>query len=153
MKKICLFLFLLFINSIILSNEIEKNKVLNVMVDHNYDLNDQKYNDLGTYFCFPFTFNGENKTRIAENERELKKIFKKIRKGLPKDHSHKDWKKMNVKILNDKIAIVNAMYSSINDEDDNYFTGTAMYLFRKIDNSWKIFSITPFKPYNYFLFE
>ena len=123
------------------------------MVDHNYDLNDQKYNDLGTYFCFPFTFNGENKTRIAENERELKKIFKKIRKGLPKDHSHKDWKKMNVKILNDKIAIVNAMYSSINDEDENYFTGTAMYLFRKIDNSWKIFSITPFKPYNYFLFE
>jgi len=123
------------------------------MVDHNYDLNDQKYNDLGTYFCFPFTFNGENKTRIAENERELKKIFKKIRKGLPRDHSHKDWKKMNVKILNDKIAIVNAMYSSINDEDDNYFTGTTMYLFRKIDNSWKIFSITPFKPYNYFLFE
>ena len=57
---------------------------------------------------------------------------------------------MNVKILNDKIAIVNAMYSSINDKDENYFTGTAMYLFRKIDNSWKIFSITPFKPYNYF---
>jgi len=150
MKKIY---FLLFINSIILSNEIERNKVLNVMVDHNYDLSDQQYNDLGTYFCFPFTFNGESETKIAENERELKKIFKKIRKGLPRDHSRKDWKKMNVKILNDKIAIVNAMYSSINDKDENYFTGTAMYLFRRIDNSWKIFSITPFKPYNYFVFE
>ena len=41
---------------------------------------------------------------------------------------------MNVKILNDKIAIVNAMYSSINDEDDNYFTGTKSNILHLLDN-------------------
>ena len=35
----------------------------------------------------------------------------------------------------------------------NYFMGAAMYSFRKIDEKWKIFSITPFKPYDYFQFE
>jgi hypothetical protein len=60
---------------------------------------------------------------------------------------------MNVKILNEGIALVNAMYSRIDKNNSNYFTGAAMYSFRKVKNQWKIFSITPFKPYNYFEFE
>ena len=55
--------------------------------------------------------------------------------------------------MNEGIALVNAMYSRIDKSDTNYFTGAAMYSFRKIDKKWKIFSITPFKPYDYFQFE
>ena len=72
---------------------------------------------------------------------------------LTKIDSHIDWKKMDVKIMNEGIALVNAMYSRIDKSDTNYFTGAAMYSFRKIDEKWKIFSITPFKPYDYFQFE
>ena len=152
-KKISLFLILPVLSNILLSNEIEKNKILNIMVNHNYDLRDQKYGNLEIFFCFPFLYNDSEKIKSAMNVRELKKLLKKMRKELPKNHSHIDWKKMDVKIMNEGIALVNAMYSRIDKSDTNYFTGAAMYSFRKIDKKWKIFSITPFKPYDYFKFE
>ena len=152
-KKISLILILQILSNILLSNELEKNKILNIMVDHNYDLTDQKYNNLETYFCFPYLYNDSEKVKSAMNLRELKKLLKRVRKELPKNHSHIDWKKMNVKVMNEGIALVNAMYSRIDKSNTSYFTGAAMYSFRKIDKKWKIFSITPFKPYNYFEFE
>ena len=152
-KKISLILILPILSNILLSNELEKNKILNIMVDHNYDLTDQKYGNLETYFCFPFLYNDSEAVKSAMNARELKKLLKRMRKKLPKNHSHIDWKKMNVKVMNEGIALVNAMYSRIDKSDTNYFTGAAMYSFRKIDKKWKIFSITPFKPYDYFRFE
>ena len=152
-KKISLILILQILSNILLSNELEKNKILNIMVDHNYDLTDQKYSNLETYFCFPFLYNDSEIVKSAMNLRELKKLLKRVRKKLPKNHSHIDWKKMNVKVMNEGIALVNAMYSRIDKSNTSYFTGAAMYSFRKIDKKWKIFSITPFKPYNYFEFE
>ena len=153
LKKISYILILPILSNILLSNELEKNKILNIIVDHNYDLGDQKYGNLETYFCFPFLYNDSEEVKSAINARELKKLFKRMRKKLPKNHSHIDWKKMDVKIINDGIALVNAMYSRFDKSDTNYFTGAAMYSFRKVDKKWKIFSITPFKPYNYFQFE
>ena len=152
-KKVSLILILQILSNTLLSNELEKNKILNIMVNHNYDLTDQKYNNLETYFCFPFLYNDSEKVKSAMNLRELKKLLKRVRKELPKNHSHIDWKKMNVKVMNEGIALVNAMYSRIDKSNTSYFTGAAMYSFRKIDKKWKIFSITPFKPYNYFEFE
>ena len=152
-KKVSLILILPILSNILLSNELEKNKILNIMVDHNYDLTDQKYGNLETYFCFPFLYNDSEEVKSAMNARELKKLLKRMRKKLPKNHSHIDWKKMNVKVMNEGTALVNAMYSRIDKSDTNYFTGAAMYSFRKIDKKWKIFSITPFKPYDYFQFE
>ena len=152
-KKISLILILPILSNILLSNELEKNKILNIMVDHNYDLTDQKYGNLETFFCFPFLYNDAEEIKSAMNIRELKKLLKKMRKELPKDHSHIDWKKMDVKLINEGIAVVNAMYSRMDKGNTNYFMGAAMYSFRKIDEKWKIFSITPFKPYDYFQFE
>ena len=53
-KKISLILILPILSNILLSNELEKNKILNIMVDHNYDLTDQKYGTLKPIFAFLF---------------------------------------------------------------------------------------------------
>jgi len=153
MKKIHFLMLPLMLTKVILANEIEGNKILNVMVDHNYELDKENYGSLEDYFTFPFTYNEMEKTLYATNQKELKKVLKKLYRKLPKDHSHKDWKKMDVKLVNDQIALVNAMFSRFNEKGVNYFTGAAMYTFRKDDNSWKILSITPYKPYNYFEFD
>ena len=153
MKKIHFLMLPLMLTRVILANEIEGNKILNVMVDHNYELDKENYGSLEDYFTFPFTYNEMEKTLYATNQKELKKVLKKLYRKLPKDHSHKDWKKMDVKLVNDQIALVNAMFSRFNKKGGNYFTGAAMYTFRKDDNSWKILSITPYKPYNYFDFD
>jgi len=153
MKKIHFLMLALMLTKVILANEIEGNKILNVMVDHNYELDEENYGSLEDYFTFPFTYNEMEKTLYATNQKELKKVLKKLYRKLPKDHSHKDWKKMDVKLVNDQIALVNAMFSRFNKKGVNYFTGAAMYTFRKDDNSWKILSITPYKPYNYFEFD
>ena len=153
MKKIHFLVLPLMLTKVILANEIEGNKILNVMVDHNYELDKENYGSLEDYFTFPFTYNEMEKTLYATNQKELKKVLKKLYRKLPKDHSHKDWKKMDVKLVNNQIALVNAMFSRFNKKGVNYFTGAAMYTFRKDDNSWKILSITPYKPYNYFEFD
>ena len=49
-KKLSSFVILPILSNILLSNELEKNKILNIMVDHNYDLTDQKYGNLETFF-------------------------------------------------------------------------------------------------------
>ena len=153
MNKIHILMLPLMLTRMILANEIEGNKILNVMVDHNYELDKENYSSLGDYFTFPFTYNEMEKTLYATNQKELKKVLKKLYRKLPKGHSNKDWKKMDVKLVNDNIAMVNAMFSRFNKKGENYFTGAAMYTFRKDDNSWKILSITPYKPYNYFEFD
>tara|TARA_B100001175_G_C19493086_1_gene633726 strand:- start:1079 stop:1540 length:462 start_codon:yes stop_codon:yes gene_type:complete len=153
MHKIQFLIVALFFTTISLANEIEKNKILNLMVDHNYELKKVDYGDLDNYFTFPFTFNDIEKTLDAINQKELKKVFKKLHRKLPKDHSHRDWKKMDVKLLNDNIALVNTMFSRFNKKGEIYFTGAEIYTFRKVNNNWKIFSITPYKPYNYFEFD
>ena len=151
-KKVLTFLaFISFSQSF--SNQDEQNDILNTMVYHNYDLDDGKYDKLDSYFSFPFAYNGKDDSHIVKNQRDLKKFFKKIKKTYPRDHSHLDWKSMDVKLLNERIAIVNAMFSRIKNNGTTYFTGVAMYSFRKVNDSWKIFAITPFKPYNYFEFE
>tara|TARA_Y100000739_G_C20284388_1_gene318146 strand:+ start:118 stop:450 length:333 start_codon:yes stop_codon:yes gene_type:complete len=104
----------LMLTKVILANEIEGNKILNVMVDHNYELDEENYGSLEDYFTFPFTYNEMEKTLYATNQKELKKVLKKLYRKLPKDHSHKDWKKMDVKLINDQIALVNAMFSRFN---------------------------------------
>ena len=52
------------------------------MVYHNYDLDDGKYDNLDTYFSFPFAYNEKDDSQIVKNQRELKKFFKKIKKPI-----------------------------------------------------------------------
>ena len=61
------------LTKVILANEIEGNKILNIMVDHNYELDKKNYGTLEQYFTFPFTYNEMETTLYANNQRELKK--------------------------------------------------------------------------------
>tara|TARA_Y100001935_G_scaffold17324_1_gene12823 strand:- start:540 stop:1004 length:465 start_codon:yes stop_codon:yes gene_type:complete len=151
-KKLIFFVILPILSNILLSNALEKNRILNITVNHNYDITDPKYGDFETFFCFPFLYNDAEEIKSPINIRELKKLLKKMRKELPKNHSHIDRKKMDVKLINEGISPVNAVYSKMDKSDTNYFMGAAMNSFRKIDEKWKIFSITPFKQYDYFQF-
>ena len=139
--------------TLLFSNQIEKNKILNQMVNVSFEFINPRVDDLELFFDYPFSYNINQGTLLATNQRDLKKLLKKLRKNFKKDYSHSEWKKLDVKLLNDEIAIVNAMYSRINKKGQTYFTGAAMYSFRKNNDKWKVFSITPLKPYNYFDFN
>ena len=153
MGKISYLVILIMISNKSLSNEIEKNKILNIMVKTHFDEFSANKGDVIQYYDYPFTFNLPEESKVAANSKELIKLFKKHSKKLKKNYLRNDWKKMDVKLLSENIAIANGMFSRIDNSGNNYHTGTAMYWFRKKDNEWKIFSITPFKPYNYFDFD
>tara|TARA_B110000014_G_C20120996_1_gene594033 strand:- start:1360 stop:1818 length:459 start_codon:yes stop_codon:yes gene_type:complete len=135
---------------LIFPNEVEKNKILNILADYNYDFIKADYDAIIDYFSLPASIHLQEETINTNNPRQLKSAYKKIRKGLPDYYSHSDWKKMDVKILNNEIAIANTMFSRYKKNGEVYFTGAALYYFRKINNQWKILSVTPYKPYNYF---
>ena len=151
MKKLisCTIVGIILFN-VLFSNQIEKNKILNKMVNVSFEFINPRVDDLELFFDYPFSYNMSQSTLLATNQRDLKKLLKKLREGFKKDYSRSEWKKLDVKLLNDEIAIVNAMYSRINKKGQTYFTGAAMYSFRKNKDNWKVFSITPLKPYNYF---
>ena len=100
--------------TLLFSNQIEKNKILNQMVNVSFEFINPRVDDLELFFDYPFSYNMNQSTLLATNQRDLKKLLKKLRKNFKKDYSHSEWKKLDVKLLNDEIAIVNAMYSRIN---------------------------------------
>ena len=90
--------------------------------------------------------------KVLEKRGNFQEFFDHV-KDIRPSLRQKDWKKMDVKLINENIALVNAMFSRLNKKGENYFTGAAIYTFRKDNKSWKILSITPYKPYNYFEFD
>ena len=79
------------------------------MVNHNYDLRDQKYGNLETFFCFPYLYNDSEKIKSAMNVRELKKLLKS--KEISED-DEKSKEKIIQSITDDHIKSVDEKVSS-----------------------------------------
>ena len=70
-------------------------------------------------------------------------IYRKIRGDLPEYYSYSKWDKIDIELIDESIAIVNASYSRYKDDNTVYDSGKIQYHMRLIDKKWKIFSLTP----------
>ena len=63
---------------------------------------------------------------------------------MPEYYSYSKWSKIEIQLIDDNIAIVNANFSRYKEDDTMYDSGSAQYHMRLINDEWKIFALTPY---------
>ena len=122
----------------------ERQDIVNALENYNKAFGKGDYSDIVNYFNYPASFNLQDKTITASGKFKLKLIYKKIRGDLPDYYSYSKWGKIDVQLIDDSIAIVNANFSRYKNDHTIYDSGSAQYHMRLINNEWKIFTLTPY---------
>ena len=141
MFKITLFLILFLVTAI----PSQKQNIIDVLEQYNKYFGEANYSKIVNSFDYPTSFNLSDKTIIASSRFKLKLIYKKLRGDLPDYYSYSKWNKIDVELIDDNIAIVNASFSRYDNNDIAFYSGSAQYHLRYKDEKWKIYSLTPYK--------
>ena len=123
----------------------KKEEIIEMMEGYNNAFGLANYPEIISYFDLPTSFNLQEKTITAPNKFKLKLIYKKLRGSLPDYYSYSKWEKVDIELIDNNIAIINAEYSRYNSNNEIFESGSAQYYLRFKDNHWKIFSLTPYK--------
>ena len=121
-----------------------ENDIIQTLEDYNDAFVAEDYKNIPYFFDFPVSFNLKDKSIIAGNKLKLRLIYKKLRGGLPENYSYSKWENFNIQVLDDTVAIVDASFSRYDNDDSIIYSGNGFYTLRKIDNNWKIYSLTPY---------
>ena len=122
----------------------DKEDIIEVLENYNYDFGKSNYSEIIRYFNYPVSFNLKDKTITASNKFKLKLIYRKIIGDLPEFYAYSKWDKIDIQLIDDSIVIANAQYSRFKNDNTVYESGSAQYNLRLIDGEWKIFSLTPY---------
>ena len=141
MNKIILFLvvFLSF------GLSIEKENIIDVLERYNKAFGEENYSEIISFFDYPTSFNLKDKTVTANNRFKLRLIYKKLRGDIPEYYSYSRWDKINIQLIDNDIAIVNADFSRYDNSNTIFYSGSVQYCLRLKNNEWKIFSLTPYE--------
>ena len=121
-----------------------ENDIIQTLEDYNDAFVAEDYKNIPYFFDFPVSFNLKDKSIIAGNKLKLRLIYKKLRGGLPENYSYSKWENFNIQVLDNTLAIVDASFSRYDNDDSIIYSGNGFYTLRKIDNKWKIYSLTPY---------
>ena len=122
----------------------ETNKIMNTLNNYNMAFGKADYSEIVKYFDYPASFTLAIKTINAGNRFKLNLIYRKIRGDLPDYYSYSKWDDISIELIDDNIAIVDANFSRYKDNGNIFYSGSARYFLRLIDDKWKIFSLTPY---------
>ena len=122
----------------------QEDDIIQTLEDYNDAFVAEDYKNIPYFFDFPVSFNLKDKSIIAGNKLKLRLIYKKLRGGLPENYSYSKWEDLNIQVLDNKVAIVDASFSRYSNDDSVIYSGNGFYTLRKIDNKWKIYSLTPY---------
>tara|TARA_A100001011_G_scaffold387697_1_gene465958 strand:- start:111 stop:440 length:330 start_codon:yes stop_codon:yes gene_type:complete len=103
----------------------ERQDIVGLLENYNEAFGKADYSDIVNYFDYPASFNLQDKTIGASCKFKLKLIYKKIRGDLPDYYSYSKWDKIDIQLIDDSIAIVNANFSRYKDDDTVYDSGSA----------------------------
>ena len=126
----------------------EKQDIIEVLEEYNKAFGEKKYSEIINFFDYPASFNLTDKTITASNRFKLKLIYKKIIGSLPDYYSYSKWDDVDIKLIDNNIAIVNAHFSRYKKDHTIFYSGSAQYLLRLENDKWKIFSLTPYNKIN-----
>ena len=122
----------------------QEKDIIQTLEDYNDAFVAEDYKNIPYFFDFPVSFNLKDKSIIAGNKLKLRLIYKKLRGGLPENYTYSKWEDFNIQVLDDKVTIIDASFSRYNNDGSIIYSGNGFYTLRKIDNKWKIYSLTPY---------
>lgn len=100
------------------------------------------YDKIASYFTYPLTFSLLENPQIIANKKDLIAFYKQMRTNVQDGYKYSLLDKSRIVWLSKEVYLVDATYSRYNDEYKRIFQGRGVYMYKKIDNKWKMFSVS-----------
>ena len=100
------------------------------------------FEKIKTYFTYPVTLSVFGNPTIINNENDLVKFYKQIRNQVQDGYKYSMLEKSRVIWISKEICMLDATYSRFNDNYKRIYTGRGIYMYKRIDKSWKMFSMS-----------
>ena len=100
------------------------------------------FEKIKTYFTYPVTLSVFGNPTILNNEKDLVKFYKQIRNQVQDGYKYSMLEKSRVIWISKEICMLDATYSRFNDNYKRIYTGRGIYMYKQIDKSWKMFSMS-----------
>ena len=100
------------------------------------------YEKVSSFFTYPVTMNFIDKPMIIDNKKELVKAYKEIRSNVQYGYLYSLMDESRIIWISKSLVMIDATYSRYNSNYERIFKGRGVYMYKKVDNEWKIFSIS-----------
>ena len=128
--------------------KINEKKIIERWEEYSKAFEYSDFDKIKTYFTFPVTLSLFDNPIVINDEDELIKFYKQIRKNVQDGYKYSKLKKSRVVWISKNICVLYATYSRFNDNYENIFTGRGIYMYKKVGNSWQMFSMSGIKMNN-----
>ncbi len=128
--------------------KITEKKIIESWEEYSKAFEYSDFDMIKTYFTFPVTLSLFDNPIVVNDEDELIKFYKQIRANVQDGYKYSKLKKSRVIWISKNICVLDATYSRFNDNYENIFTGRGIYMYKKVGNSWQMFSMSGIKMIN-----
>lgn len=126
-------------------NQVKKKieaKIIDKWEEYSKAFEYSDFEKIKTYFTYPVTLSVFGNPTIINNEKDLVKFYKQIRNQVQDGYKYSMLEKSRVIWISKEICMLDATYSRFNDNYKRIYTGRGIYMYKRIDKSWKIFSMS-----------
>ncbi len=100
------------------------------------------FEKIKTYFTYPVTFSLLGDPVIVKSERDLIKLYNQIRSNVQVGYKYSKLEKSRIIWISKDVCMLDATISRFNQNYDKIFTGRGIYMYKRVENSWKMFSMS-----------
>ena len=100
------------------------------------------YQKIASYFTYPLTISLLDNPQIISNKKDLIAFYKQARANVQDGYKYSMLDKSRIVWLSKDAYMFDATYSRYNNEYKRIFQGRGIYMYKKINNTWKMFSIS-----------
>jgi hypothetical protein len=100
------------------------------------------YQKIASYFTYPLTISLLDNPQIISNKKDLIAFYKQVRANVQDGYKYSLLDKSRIVWLSKDAYMFDATYSRYNNEYKRIFQGRGIYMYKKINNTWKMFSIS-----------
>ena len=126
-------------------NQVKKKieaKIIDKWEEYSKAFEYSDFEKIKTYFTYPVTLSVFGNPTIINNEKDLVKFYKQIRNQVQDGYKYSMLEKSRVIWISKEICMLDATYSRFNDNYKRIYTGRGIYMYKRIDKTWKMFSMS-----------
>ena len=116
--------------------------IINLWEEYSRAFEYSDFKKIKTYFTYPVTFSLLGDPVIVKNENDLIKLYNQIRSNVQVGYKYSKLEKSRIIWISKDVCILDATYSRFNQNYDKIFTGRGIYMYKRVENSWKMFSMS-----------
>jgi len=100
------------------------------------------YNKIASYFTYPLTFSLLENPIIIESKKDLIIFYKNMRTNVQEGYKYSLLDRSKIIWLSKDVYMIDATYSRYNENYKRIYQGRGVYMYKKIDDKWKMFSVS-----------